>query len=191
MLRAGVGPHTVAIRAKNAVHRQVHGLAENIPEAIVHGGGVGKLPHRAVPLGSELGQVQDALADERALGGGQPSEVAPVGVAVTVGELIVALDTAGGRDGGKLFGAAEVGAALPGVGLRGLQHVDFDFLDRKTRPQDASARPELRDFSGYYVCSPNSASQNTGRGIYRLVPPPIRGSRINLAVVRTGTHRHV
>jgi len=50
-------------------------------------------------------------------------------VAVTVGELIVALDTAHGHDRGELFGAAEVGAALAGVGLRGLQDVDLDFLD--------------------------------------------------------------
>src|ERR1035441_7382667 len=106
MLGAGVGPHTVAISAENAVHRHVDGLAENIPEAVVHGGGIGKLAHRAVPLGSELGQVQNALPDQRALGGGQPSKVAPVGVAVTVGELIVALDAAGGDDGGELLAPA-------------------------------------------------------------------------------------
>src|ERR1019366_4613691 len=80
-------------------------------------------------LGGELGHVQNVLPDQRALGVGQPSKVAPVRVAVKVGEVIVALNTAIGHDGGILFAAAEVGAALPGVGFLGLQDVELDFLD--------------------------------------------------------------
>ena len=156
MLRAGVGPHTVAIGAEDAVHRQVHRLAENIPETVVHGGGIGKLPHRAVELGGELGHVQNMLPNERALGIGQPSKVAPVRVTIPVGEDIVALDTAIGDDGGILFAAAEVGAALPGVGFRGLEDVDLHFLDGEVG--------QVRGVDDDDGLSSGAARQRAGRG---------------------------
>ena len=111
MLRAAVGHDLVAIGAEDAVDGQVDGLAEDVPEAVVDGGGVGELALAAevgLPLRGEAGKVEDGFAGEGALGVFEPAEVAPVGMEVAVFEGIVAFDAAICNDGSYLFGDGAV-----------------------------------------------------------------------------------
>src|ERR1035438_8649171 len=135
MLRAGVRLDLVAIGAQDSIDRQVHRLAQSVPAAIVNGRLVGELAQAAqlrFPLRSQRRQIEHALAEQRPLGVFQPALVAPVGVPVTGGQRVVALDPAIGDDAGELSGAA-----APGVEV-----VDADFLDgqvRQVRRLDAGA----------------------------------------------------
>ena len=105
MLRAGVRLHLVAIGAQDSIDRQVHRLAERVPQAVVDGRRVGELTLAAqlrLPLRSQRRQIEHALADQRPLGVLQPARVAPVGMPVAGGQRVVALDPAIGDDAGEL-----------------------------------------------------------------------------------------